>query len=86
LILQIDHEISIYRKEIPIPLKDSATDWWRKKSSQYHLLCKLAQCYLAIPETSVPPEVFSTAGDVVTAMRTIPKPSNVDMPSKFCKF
>ena len=24
---QIDHEIARYRKEISIPLKDSATDW-----------------------------------------------------------
>ena len=50
---QIDHEIARYRKEIPIPLKDSATDWWRKKSSQPPLLGKLAQCYLAIHGTSV---------------------------------
>lgn len=77
---QIDDEIARYRKEIPIPLKDSATDWWRKKSCQYPLLGKLAQCYLAIPGTSVPSErIFSTAGDVVTALRTNLKPKNVDM-------
>ena len=80
LILQIDHDIAMYRKEIPIPLKDSATDWWRKKSSQNPLLGKLAQRYLAIPGTSVLSEwVFSTAGNVVTALRTNLKPSNVDM-------
>jgi len=63
-----------------IPQKDSTTDWWRKKSSQYPLLCKLAQCCLTIPQTSVPSErVFSTAGDVVTSLRTNLKPNNVDM-------
>ena len=39
---QIDQEIARYRKEILIPLKDSALDWWRNKSSQYPLLGKLA--------------------------------------------
>jgi len=52
-------------------MKDYATDWWRKKSSPYPLLGKLTQCYLAIPGTSVPSDgVFSTAGYVVTALRT----------------
>ena len=51
---KIDHEIARYRKEIPNQLNDSATDWWRKKSSQYPLLRKLAQCYLAFPGTSSP--------------------------------
>ena len=77
---QIHQEIARYRKEIPITLKDSATNWWRKKSSQYSLLGKLAQCYLDVPGTSVPPKrIFSTAGDIVTAVRTNLKPSNVDM-------
>jgi len=71
LTLQIDHELARYRNGIPIPLKDSPTNWWRKKSSQYPLLGKLVQCYFAIPGTSVHSErVFSTAGDVVTALRT----------------
>ena len=48
LIPQIDHEITRYRKDIPIPLKVYATDWWRKKSSQYPLLSKLTPCYIAI--------------------------------------
>jgi len=77
---QIYHEITRYRKEIPISLKYSATDWWRKKSSHYPLLGKLAQYYLAIPVISVlPKRVFLTAGNVVTALRTNLKPSNVDM-------
>ena len=77
---QIYQEIVRYRKKIHIPLKDPATDWWRKKSFQYPLLGKLAHCYLAILGTSVPSQrVFSTAGAVVTAPRTTLKPSNVDM-------
>jgi len=68
---QIDHEIAIYRTGIPISLKEPATDWWMKKSSQYPLLGKLAQCYLATSGTSAPSErVFSTASDVVTTLNT----------------
>ena len=69
---QIDHEIASYRNDIPILLNDFAKNWWRKKSSQPPLLGKLAQCYLAIPGTSVPPQrVCSTASYVVTALRLV---------------
>jgi len=67
---QIEHNITRYKKDILIPFKDSATNWWRKKSSRYPLLGKLAQFYLTIQGISVSPErVFSTA-DVVTALMT----------------
>uniref|UniRef100_A0A8C6VR16 Mitogen-activated protein kinase kinase kinase 7 n=1 Tax=Nothobranchius furzeri TaxID=105023 RepID=A0A8C6VR16_NOTFU len=52
--------------------------------STAHSLCphlsKLALCYLVVPGTSVPRErVFSTAGDIVTASRSVLSAEHVDI-------
>ena len=49
--------------------------WWKANSVYFPKLATVAKKYLCDPSTSVPSEqVFSTAGDVVTAQRSALKP------------
>lgn len=72
-------EIRAYRELEPLNLSDDPLSWWAKHEGAYPLLSNLARNTLCIPGTSVAAErVFSTAGDIVTAERSVLKPDHVD--------
>ncbi|XP_041830825.1 E3 SUMO-protein ligase ZBED1-like [Melanotaenia boesemani] len=76
----IEMEILSYRNGIPIPLNSSPLEWWKVNAYTYPILAPFAKAYLCIPATSVPSErVFSTAGDIVSAQRSLITPEHVDM-------
>lgn len=57
----------------------NAMKWWRSQEKELPVLSTLAKRYLCIPGTSVPAErVFSTAGDIVKAQRSVLRPDHVD--------
>lgn len=71
-------EILKYRERDSLSLSGDLLQWW-KKQVDLPLLSALAKSYLSIPATSVPSErVFSTAGDIVTAQRSLLHPDHVD--------
>lgn len=71
-------EISKYRKRDSLCLGGDVLQWW-KNQVDLPLLSALAKSYLSMPATSVPSErVFSTAGDIVTAQRSLLHPDHVD--------
>lgn len=71
-------EVMRYRERNPLPLKDNPLQWW-KGQSDLPLLSSLAKKYLCIPATSVASErVFSTAGDVVSAQRSVLRHDHID--------
>lgn len=68
-----------YRSMAPLPLAESALDWWRSQETELPILANLAKSYLCIPATSVASErVFSTAGDIVSSQRSSLRPDCVD--------
>ena len=71
-------EILKYRERDALGLSGDVLQWW-KKQVDLPLLSTLAKSYLSIPATSVPSErVFSTAGGIVTAKRSLLHPDHVD--------
>lgn len=71
-------EILKYRERDALELGGDVLQWW-KKQVDLPLLSALAKSYLSIPATSVSSErVFSTAGDIVTAKRSLLHPDHVD--------
>lgn len=71
-------EILKYSERDSLCLGGDVLQWW-KKQVDLPLLSGLAKSYLSIPATSVPSErVFSTAGDIVTAQRSLLHPDHVD--------
>lgn len=71
-------EILKYREKDTLGLDGDVLQWWRLQVD-LPLLSALAKRYLSIPATSVPAErVFSTAGDIVTAQRSLLHPDHVD--------
>lgn len=71
-------EIVKYRGRDALALGGDVLQWW-KNQVDLPLLSALAKSYLSIPATSVPSErVFSTAGDIVTAKRSLLHPDHVD--------
>lgn len=72
-------ELRAYREAEPLKLSDNPLVWWKKHQDVFPLLSNLARNTLCIPGTSVAAErVFSTAGDIVTAQRSVLKPEHVD--------
>lgn len=72
-------EIRGCREEPPMPLPEDPLCWWREHQQEYRQLSKVAKSLLCIPGTSVAAErVFSTAGDIVTAQRSVLKAEHVD--------
>uniref|UniRef100_A0A3B3D8W0 BED-type domain-containing protein n=1 Tax=Oryzias melastigma TaxID=30732 RepID=A0A3B3D8W0_ORYME len=66
-------EVWKYRNRDALPLDGDVFLWWRDQLD-LPMLSSLAKIYLCIPATSVPSErVFSTAGDIVTAQRSLIK-------------
>ena len=71
-------EISKYRERDSLELGGDVLQWW-KKQADLPLLSYLAKDYLSIPATSVSSErVFSSAGNIVTAQRSLLHPDHVD--------
>uniref|UniRef100_A0A9J8BL29 BED-type domain-containing protein n=1 Tax=Cyprinus carpio carpio TaxID=630221 RepID=A0A9J8BL29_CYPCA len=76
----IQVEIDSNCKEALVSLSACPLKWWRDNAGRYPILYSLAKTYLCIPATSVPSErVFSTAGDIVNAQRSLLLPCNVDL-------
>jgi hypothetical protein len=73
----IDAELTLYRQEAPISMKDNSgsynnpLSWWHLHERQFKHLNVLASRLLCIPATSAPSEcVFSTAGLIIAKDRT----------------
>ncbi|XDV44703.1 hypothetical protein PO909_012944 [Leuciscus waleckii] len=72
-------EVKRFREEPPLPLPENPLSWWKFHEHEYPHLSKVAKCFLCIPGTSVSSErVFSSAGDIVNAQRSVLKPEHVD--------
>ena len=72
-------EVKMFRLESALPLDCDPLIWWMQHEGAYPNISKVARQFLCIPGTSVSAErVFSTAGDIVTAQRSVLKAQNVD--------
>ena len=75
-----DLEISRYVSAPGIELDADPLQWWSIHASGYPSLSKLAHKYLCVCGTSSASErLFSVAGNIVTAKRSLLKPHKVDM-------
>lgn len=73
-------ELMRYLQEETIDTSDDPLAWWRNNEARYPLLAMVAKKYLCICVTSTPSErIFSTAGNIVTPIRSsfIPEKVNV---------
>lgn len=74
-----EEEMDLYCRSPSVPLSEDPLEWWQRHEGTFPLLSRLAKRYLCIPGTSVSAErVFSTAGDVISAKRSVLKPEHVD--------
>lgn len=74
-----EDEVKMFRMESPLPLNGDPLNWWMEHEGAYPHISTVARLFLCIPGTSVSAErVFSTAGDIVTAKRSVLKAGNVD--------
>lgn len=72
-------QVTRYRAKDALSLTENAMNWWRSNEKELPLLSTLAKRYLCIPGTSVPSErVFSTAGDILNAQRSVLRSDHVD--------
>lgn len=72
-------EVKAYRATESLELSADPLTWWRKHEGMFPLLSQLSRNTLCVPGTSVAAErIFSTAGDIVTAERSVIKPAHVD--------
>ena len=72
-------ELSRYKSEPLLELDGKPLEWWRYHEHSYPKLSYIAKKYLGVVATSVPSEqLFSTAGNVVTAKRSSLDPDNVE--------
>ena len=77
---QIDLEMSRYLSAPEVALSADPFQWWSIQAPAYPRLAKLARKYLCICGTSSSSErLFSVAGNIVTAKRSLLKPHKVDM-------
>lgn len=75
----VKEEVTSYKAVDCISLDSNPLEWWKTNEPKYPHVAKLAKRYLAVPATSVPSErVFSTAGDIITAQRSVLSAHNVD--------
>jgi len=72
----IDAELTLYRQEAPIAMKDNSGNynnplsWWSQNGRRFQHLSVLASRILCVPATSAPSErVFSTAGLTISKDR-----------------
>uniref|UniRef100_A0A672JKK8 BED-type domain-containing protein n=1 Tax=Salarias fasciatus TaxID=181472 RepID=A0A672JKK8_SALFA len=74
-----EDEVKMFRMESPLPLNGDPLNWWMEHEGAYPHISTVARRFLCIPGTSVSAErVFSTAGDIVTAKRSVLKAEHVD--------
>ncbi|KAL1279098.1 hypothetical protein QQF64_025771, partial [Cirrhinus molitorella] len=74
-----EQEMKRYQEAPALPLTEDPLEWWKSQAHGYHLLSKLAQRYLCVPGTSVSTErMFSTAGDIISAQRSLLTSKHVD--------
>lgn len=77
---QIELEMSRYLGAPAIALDADPLQWWSMHAAGYPRLAKLARKYLCVCGTSSSSErLFSVAGNIVTAKRSLLKPHKVDM-------
>ena len=77
---RIDLEMSRYVSAPEIGLDADPLQWWSMHATIYPSLAKLARKYLCVCGTSSASErLFSVAGNIVTAKRSLLKPHKVDM-------
>ena len=77
---RIDLEMSRYVSAPEIELDADPLQWWSVQAVAYPSLAKLACKYLCICGTSsASKQLFSVAGNIVTAKRSLLKPHKVDM-------
>ena len=68
-----------YKSEPSITLDECPLKWWSNHQYVYPKLAIMTRKYLCITATSVPSEqLFSTAGNIVTAKRGALLPENVE--------
>lgn len=73
-------EMSLYLQEMVIDGEEDPLTWWKANQGRFPLMANIARKYLCICATSAPSErVFSTAGNVVTPLRSLLKPEKVNM-------
>lgn len=73
-------ELTRYLQDETIDTSDDPFAWWRNSESRYPLLDTVAKKYLCICATSTPSErIFSTAGNIVTPIRSLFKKEKVNM-------
>lgn len=76
----IELEMSRYLGTPSIALDADPLQWWSMHAAGYPRLAKLVRKYLCICGTSSSSErLFSVAGNIVTAKRSLLKPHKVDM-------
>lgn len=62
------------------PMDSDCLQFWSINRQVFPNLCRLANKYLCIPATSTPSErLFSNAGFIVNARRSMLSPENVNM-------
>jgi hypothetical protein len=72
----IEEEVTLYRQESQISLKENPLVWWYQKRFKYPTLYKMAKEYLAPPATSAAIEsAFSHAGLYLTTKRQSMSPT-----------
>ncbi|XP_069105739.1 E3 SUMO-protein ligase ZBED1-like [Argopecten irradians] len=76
---RIELELVNYKSTQNMPLDADPLLWWKQQELNFPLLSTLARRYLCIPATSVASErVFSTAGDLVSAQRSLLSSDQID--------
>ncbi|XP_041460598.1 E3 SUMO-protein ligase ZBED1-like [Lytechinus variegatus] len=73
-------EINRYLREPKVRMSGDPLSWWKLEEGKFPTLAAMARKYLCTPATSVPSErLFSVAGNIVTAKRSLLTPENVGM-------
>lgn len=74
-----DMEVSQFKREKQIPASANPLQWWKDSGYKYPMLSALAKTYLGVQATSVASErVFSNAGDLISAKRSLLAAESVD--------
>ena len=75
----LENELKNYLAEAPVPRKENPLAWWKANATRFKTLPFVARWLLCMPTTSTSAErVFSTAGLIITKLRSNLKPKNVD--------
>ena len=67
--LQIQAEISSYKKISPIELESNPFDWWKKHMAIFPCLSEMAQKYLSCPPSSVESERLFSIGVILLLLK-----------------